>query len=55
MQINLYDEANMCVYTQSVTVIDGYKKIMLPTCISGEYVVEVKQGVKRYVGYVYIE
>lgn len=55
MQINLYDEADMCVYSQSVTVINGYKKIMLPAYISGEYIVEIKLGVERYAGYVYIE
>lgn len=55
MQINLYDEAYMCVYSQYVTVINGYKKIMLPAYISGEYIVEIKLGVERYAGYVYIE
>lgn len=55
MHINLYDEADMCVYSQSVTVINGYKKIMLPAYISGEYIVEIKLGVERYAGYVYIE
>lgn len=55
MQINLYDDADMCVYSQSVTVINGYKKIMLPAYISGEYIVEIKLGVERYAGYVYIE
>lgn len=55
MQINLYDEADMCVYSQYVTVINGYKKIMLPAYISGEYIVEIKLGVERYAGYVYIE
>lgn len=55
MHINLYDDADMCVYSQSVTVINGYKKIMLPAYISGEYIVEIKLGVERYAGYVYIE
>lgn len=55
MQINLYDEADMCFYSQYVTVINGYKKIMLPAYISGEYIVEIKLGVERYAGYVYIE
>lgn len=55
MHINLYDEADMCVYSQYVTVINGYKKIMLPAYISGEYIVEIKLGVERYAGYVYIE
>ena len=55
MQINLYDEADMCVYSQYVTVINSYKKIMLPAYISGEYIVEIKLGVERNAGYVYIE
>ncbi len=55
MQINLYDEAEMCVYSQSVIITDGYKKIVLPAYISGEYVVEIKLGVERYAGYIYIE
>ena len=55
MQINLYDEADMCVYSQYVTVINRFKKIMLPAYISGEYIVEIKLGVERYAGYVYIE
>lgn len=55
MQISLYDEEDICVYSQSVTVINGYKKITLPTYISGEYVVELNLGVERYAGYIYIE
>ncbi len=55
MHINLYDDADMCVYSQSVIITDGYKKIVLPAYISGEYVVEIKLGVERYAGYIYIE
>lgn len=55
MQISLYDEEDICVYSQSVTIINGYKKITLPTYISGEYVVELSLGVERYAGYIYIE